>query len=193
MKENYPVKTAEYAKSGELDDKATLQWWVPYTLRKHDQIISAIKSRVRKISVKYGINVPRNVEEATLFDRENGNTLWQDAIDLEMHTILPVFDVHKGGKPPSVYFKSSGYLVSETKMTFQHKAWWVKDGHLSPDPIDSNYAGVVSRESLRIAFTYAALNGFDSKICGIIRMWKIQLPGTAPEMITDLLAMLFHS
>ena len=37
----------------------------------------------------------------------------------------------------------------------------MKDGHRTPDPTTSNYAGVVSRESVRIAFTYAALNGLD--------------------------------
>eukprot|EP00957_Ditylum_brightwellii_P104915 7996441-Ditylum_brightwellii.AAC.1 len=81
-KDNYPVKTVEYAKSGEPDDKAAFQWWVPYTLKKCNQIISAIKSRVRKTKVKYGIKVPRNVEEDKLFDCENKNTLWQDAINL---------------------------------------------------------------------------------------------------------------
>ena len=43
-------------------------------------------------------------------------------------------------------------------MDFTRKARWVKDGHKTPDPYESNYAGVVSRESVRIAFTYAALN-----------------------------------
>ena len=41
------------------------------------------------------------------------------------------------------------------------KAWWVLDGHKTPDPIGSTYAGMVSRESVCIAFTYAALNGLD--------------------------------
>ena len=31
----------------------------------------------------------------------------------------------------------------------------------TPDPVGSKYAGVVSRESVRIAFTYAALNELD--------------------------------
>ena len=31
----------------------------------------------------------------------------------------------------------------------------------TPNPIGSTYAGVVSRESVRIAFTYAALNDLD--------------------------------
>ena len=48
-------------------------------------------------------------------------------------------------------------------MDFTRKARsrWVKDGHRTPDPLTSGYAGVVSRESVRIALTYAALNGLD--------------------------------
>ena len=34
-------------------------------------------------------------------------------------------------------------------------------GHKTPDPDRSTFAGVVSRESVRIAFTYASLNGLD--------------------------------
>ena len=34
----------------------------------------------------------------------------------------------------------------------------MKDGHRTPDPASSSYAGVVSRESVRIALTYAALH-----------------------------------
>ena len=46
-------------------------------------------------------------------------------------------------------------------MDFTWKARWVLDGHKTPDPIGSTYAGMVSRESICIAFTYAALNGLD--------------------------------
>ena len=43
-------------------------------------------------------------------------------------------------------------------MEGRKKARWVKDGHKTPEPQCSTYAGVVSRESVRIALTYAALN-----------------------------------
>ena len=43
-------------------------------------------------------------------------------------------------------------------MTLERKCWWVKDGHKTPEPSWSTYAGVVSRESVRIPLTYAALN-----------------------------------
>eukprot|EP00957_Ditylum_brightwellii_P040423 3059166-Ditylum_brightwellii.AAC.1 len=44
-------------------------------------------------------------------------------------------------------------------MDFTRKARWVLDGHKTPDPDGSTYAGVVLRERVRIALTYAALNG----------------------------------
>ena len=39
--------------------------------------------------------------------------------------------------------------------------WWVLDGHKEPMLAGLTYAGVVSRDSIRIAFTYAALNDMD--------------------------------
>ena len=46
-------------------------------------------------------------------------------------------------------------------MDFTPKARWVKDGHHTPDPKESNYAGVVSKHSVRVDLTYAALNDVD--------------------------------
>ena len=37
----------------------------------------------------------------------------------------------------------------------------MKDGHRTPDPTTSAYTGVVSRESVRVALTYAALMNLD--------------------------------
>lgn len=55
----------------------------------------------------------------------------------------------------------TGHLVFDAKMDFTRKARWVLDGHKTPSPIGSTCAGAVSRESVRIAFTYAALNSVD--------------------------------
>ena len=46
-------------------------------------------------------------------------------------------------------------------MNLIRKARWMKDGHRTPTSFESNYTGVVSRESVWIALTYAALNGID--------------------------------
>ncbi len=78
--------------------------------------------------------------------------------------------------------KVTGHLVWDVKMDFTRKAWWVLDGHLMPDIIGSTYAGVVSRESVRIAFTYAALNDVD--ICAAdIRNAYLQAPSSQKDFI----------
>eukprot|EP00957_Ditylum_brightwellii_P118675 9052095-Ditylum_brightwellii.AAC.1 len=46
-------------------------------------------------------------------------------------------------------------------MNFTRKSRWVLDGYKTPDPVGSMYTGVVSREYVRSAFTYAALNNLD--------------------------------
>ena len=77
-----------------------------------------------------------------------------------MRTIVPAFDILRHGtNPPPGYFKSSGHIIFDVKMDFTRKSRWIKDGHLTDNP---NFADVVSRESVRISFTYAALN--DSKV-----------------------------
>ena len=40
------------------------------------------------------------------------------------------------------------YLVFDIKLDLTRKTRLVADGHLTPDPVDSTYAGVVSRETV---------------------------------------------
>ena len=53
----------------------------------------------------------------------------------------------------------AGYLSFCVKMDFTRKVQWILDGHKNISPKGSTYAGVVSRESVRIEFTYSELNG----------------------------------
>ena len=60
-------------------------------------------------------------------------------------------------------------MIFDVRMTLERKARWVKDGHITPEPENSTYAGVVSRESIRIALTYADLNSLD--VCQKSLLW----------------------
>ena len=56
-------------------------------LKKRDRIIASIKKQQTiylKRSHKFGIEVPKTVEQALALDATNGNTLWTDAISKEM-------------------------------------------------------------------------------------------------------------
>ena len=65
---------------------------------------------------------------------------------------------------PVGYSKLSVHMMFDIKLGLTRKARFVADGHLTPDPIDSTYAGVVSRETVRIALTYIALLGIDIRV-----------------------------
>jgi hypothetical protein len=129
-------------------------------LRKRDIILSKIHARIRNTTHKYSIKIPASVEHANKSDRSNSNTLWKDALAKEMTEVGVAFEVlEEEMKAPIGWSKVTGHLVWDVKMDFTRKARWVLDGHnKTPNPIRSNYAGVVSRDSIQIAFTYAALN-----------------------------------
>ena len=162
VKESHPVELAEYATMKDIVNEPAFCWWVPYTLRKRDQIISAVNRRVKKKTHKYGIEVPSTVEEAYALDQKNKNPYWSDAIKKEMRNVVVAFNIlDSGEKAPIGYSKLGVHMVFDVKLDLTRKARLVADGHLTPDPVDSTYAGVVSRESVRIALTYAALMGLD--------------------------------
>ena len=183
MKESNPVEVAEFAATRGIDGEAAFQWWVPYTLRKRDRIISAVTARVAKTTHKYGVKVPRSVHEAFRLDEENGNTIWRDALNKEMDNLKVAFDILPNDKAmPPGYTKASGHIIFDVRMTLERKARWVKDGHKTPEPEWSTYAGVVSRESVRIALTYAALNNLP--VCGCdIQNAYLQAPASEKHYI----------
>ena len=44
-------------------------------------------------NIKYGIDIPRTVEEAHKMDEKNGNTLWGDAINKELSNVMVAFQL----------------------------------------------------------------------------------------------------
>ena len=183
LKDSHPVETAEFAVARGIDHEPAFSWWVPHTLRRRNAILGALKTRLRRTTHKYGIEIPRSIEHAHEIDRVNKNTFWRDAIAKEMYNIGIAFEVFsEGKKAPPGWTQVTGHLVFDVKMDFTRKARWVLDGHKTADPVGSTYAGVVSRESVRIAFTYAALNGVT--ICAAdIRNAYLQAPSSQKHYV----------
>ena len=76
MKNAYPVQTAEYAVQARVSEEPAFAWWAPYVLKKRNRIIGKAKSKYWLRTHKFGIKIPKTVEQARKFDKENGNTLW---------------------------------------------------------------------------------------------------------------------
>ena len=122
----------------------------------------------------FGVQVPRNYEQAMEFDERNGNTKWQDSIDIELKQI-DEYDtfIDKGAdfKPGPDFKKIRVHLVFAVKHDGRHKARLVADGHLTNTPIDSVYASVVSLRGVRMTTFLAELNDMEVWATDIGNAW----------------------
>jgi len=163
LKESHPLETAEYAVTIGIDQESAFNWWVPHVLKKRDQIISLVRKQTTyylKRNHKFGIEVPKTVKEALELDRKNGNTLWADAIAKEMKEVCIAFNILPDGHvAPNGYQNIPCHMVFDNKMEdFRRKARLVTGGHRTEAPATITYARVVSRETVHLALTIAALN-----------------------------------
>jgi hypothetical protein len=105
-----------------------------------------------KFSLLLGMQLTSTVKTKTLSGRMLLPKRWA--------TFVFAFEVlGPGVRAPPGWHKASGHLIYDMKMDFTRKARWVKDGHKTPNSTTSSFAGVVSRDSIRISLTYAALLG----------------------------------
>ena len=168
FKESYPVETAEYAVSREIDDEPAFNWWVKSVLQKRDRIISKVakrQTRYLKRTTKFGIELPKTVAEALALDKKNGNTKWADAIAKEMKNVKLAFDILPDGEfAPRDHTFVKTHMVFDIKMEdFRRKARLVAGGHMTEAPKCITYSSVVQRDTVRIALTMASLNKLQVK------------------------------
>ena len=164
LKDSYPVELAIYAKERKIGEEPAFAWWVPYVLRKQKRILQKVKTKYWARTHKYGIRIPKNIKEALEIDKEMGNTLWMDAIKLEMQNVRVAFEEFDGDPNTLVgYTQITGHLVFDVKLgeNFRRKARYCADGHKTGAPASVTYSTVVSRDSVRILLTVAALNDLD--------------------------------
>ena len=176
LKESHPVETAEYAMTMGIDHEPAFNWWVPYVLKKRQSIISLVKkrqTRYLKRTHKFGIEVPKSIDEALELDKKNCNTLWADAIAKEMKNVRVAFHILPNGeRAPNGYQRIHCHMVFDVKMeNFQRKARLVAGGNQTEAPATMTYASVVSRETVRIALTIAALNDLEVKVGDVLNAY----------------------
>jgi hypothetical protein len=143
--------------------------WAPYVLKKRSRIISDVTKRYHKRTCKFGIEVPKSWDDCVRLDKENDNTLWQDAVRKEMKNIIIAFKIMNGEESvPPTYQEIRCHVIFDVKMEdFCRKARFAAGGHTTENPHAMNYASVVSIESVRISLTLVALNDMDVKMSDI--------------------------
>jgi hypothetical protein len=106
--------------------------------------------------------MPKSVKAALELDEKNGNKLWFEAINKEMKNVKVAFNILEEEESIPVGYKFIPcHMIFDVKMDFSRKARYVAGGHTTDPPNAATYASVVSRESVRIALTIAALNDLE--------------------------------
>ena len=143
------------------------------TARRLIRTLKKSKYRQARASRKYkhGWEVPRDYAHALQLDIHNGNNKWKEAIDLEIEQIkeYQVFkDFGKAGyeknkitNVPEGHQKIIVHFVFDVKYCGKFKARLVADGHLTKEPMETFYSGVVSIRNLRLAMFLAELNNLE--------------------------------
>ena len=137
LKHAYPVELAQYAVDNKIDTEPAFVWWVPWTLKKQKLIIAKIKSKYWERTHKFGIRIPKNVKETMQIDKENGNTMWMDAVKKEMGNVRVAFEEHNGNPNELVgYQKIECHMIFDIKLSenFRRKARYVAGGHKTKPP-----------------------------------------------------------
>ena len=185
-----PITCAVYAKKHDLIDTTGWKHLKRYA-KTSKRLIRAVKqSRIRQVraSARYqhGFQVPKDYNDAMRLDKENGNTHWQDAMDLELTQIheYKVFKdtgkakVHNGKVvTPDGFQKIRVHFVYAVKHDGRFKARLVADGHLTKEPVESIYSGVVSLRSLRMVVFLSQLNKLE--------IWGADVGNAYLEAYTD--------
>jgi hypothetical protein len=172
IKESNPIKVAKYAVANRIAEELAFKWWVSNVLKCRNHIISEVKSHYWQTTHKFGIKLPHSVEEALEIDRITGTDFWRKAINKEMAKVKIAWKTHEGGHTPEQvrhglapdligFQEISCHIVFDVKMDFTCKARFCAGGHTTEAPASVTYSSVVSRDSVRLGFLIAALNGVD--------------------------------
>ena len=185
-----PITCAVYTKKHDPLDTTGWKHLKRYA-KTSKRLIRAVKqSRIRQVraSARYqhGFQVPKDYNDAMRLDKENGNTHWQDAMDLEL-TQIHEYKVFKdtgkakfhNGKvvTPDGFQKIRVHFVYAVKHDGRFKARLVADGHLTKEPVESIYSGVVSLRSLRMVVFLSQLNN--------LKIWGADVGNAYLEAYTD--------
>ena len=161
----------DYAVPSRISEEPAFAWWAPSVLKKHNRIIAKIKSKYWLKTHKFRIEIPKSVLQAQQIDAKNGDTLWWDAICKEMKNMRPAFEVFEGSveQLPSGFQGIKCRMIFDVKIgeNFHRKARLVVGGHTTEAPATLTYSSVISRDSIWIALTVAALNELEVMACDI--------------------------
>ena len=90
----------DYSHQRGIAHEPAFNYWAPHVLKNCDTIISLVKNRkpqYLKRTHKFGVELPKYVDDAHAIDKNNGNNFWADGIPKELKNACVAFDVVPDG------------------------------------------------------------------------------------------------
>ena len=84
LKEINPVELSGYAVYNKIYHEPVFSWWVLYTLRKRNLIISKLQKKYWRKNCKFGIEAPNSIKLEYDIDEETHTDFWRKTIEKEM-------------------------------------------------------------------------------------------------------------
>jgi len=91
-KESYPIQLAENVIANGISHEPAFNWWVHKVLKRKNRLIKKVRSKYWRTTHKFGIAIPKSVEEAYEIDRLTGTSHWTRAIEKEMKNVRIAFE-----------------------------------------------------------------------------------------------------
>ena len=91
-----------YAVVKQIDDELAFAWWVQYMVKKWEHIISKAKSNYWRTTHKYGVRLPKSVEEGPKIDDKTNTNFWETALNKEMKKAKVAYEEVEGCAPDQV-------------------------------------------------------------------------------------------
>ena len=130
---------AKYAVYRRIAGDPAFVWWIWHVLAKRNHIIVKLNSKHWVQTHKFGVNIPKSVQEANSFYQDNGNNIWWDAICKEMKNTRPDFEVQVKDISELLpgYQNITCHMIFDVMMgeKFRRRARFVADGHKTKTPV----------------------------------------------------------
>ena len=159
------ITLAKYAKENDVLSKPG--WKFLHKSAKRQRFFNVAFNAIKRhrdpthIRYKFGVRLPHNYAEALRLEKDNGNTLWHDAVRTELDQIrdYDTFrDMGIGVTMDSNHHKINVRLVFDVKASGKRKGRLVARGDLTPEPDEAVYSSVASLRSLHAIIFISELN-----------------------------------
>ena len=167
-----PISLAKYAVKAHLTSSKGWKWVHDYvTTSSHFAAhIQAHTAKVNGIKYMFGVEVPNGVSHALKLDEASGNHKWREAIEKELSQLNQYKTFRRLGKGETLsrdFRRVPYHIVFAVKFDGRYKARLVANGAFTDPPKEDSYSGVISLDTVKLAFAIAEMNGLKSCVADI--------------------------